>query len=734
MAWKFLEKEQGIEKTVRELSNPNYEYSNKLQQFDFNSYLTIYEDEDILTDVIAKLVHKKLDFTLYIDFVTNMYKMICINKKNQDTKYLFKEMLDLFLENKELFINNNNFDRVFNAFDDKKIVLEYFRFLLNNENILDESKLTNLEKVISYVGYARQYYVDDRSLLNSSITLVRSLDPLTLKYGEEKDIDKLIEVKLKEDRKQNGIYDIDSDTLQEIEEKLEEFKVNGRTINDLIEASTDQIEIMKKEASNLKQDIKETGKSEISSLQGKSLAIIKDFNKTYLELIDKQRSNLSDEKDMVVSDIKNDLEKEKQQILALVDNVSKRITIELGRVKQTADSKVDELKAYVSNSEEVKKIIKESTTTEEILSAMSKIVNVSNGLNIGIQSPVNASSSNVVVPVPGVVVKAPVFDDRVLDEKTNYYFDKTIPFNVRFNELMRKKEEDIRRNGAIYHESFDDLLKIIMVGKKPPYMNGPSGCGKTYAVEKQVAKLLGLNVVTESYVTFEQAIIGYTNSGDGSYVPTNFYRCYKYGDVFFLDEIDNSIANAAIILNKFMGSNNESFTFPNGETIKRHPNFRIIAAGNTKGYGNTLAYNTRQKLDEATLQRMTPIEFGFDNRIEMSILQGYKGWYDFVVNFRNAIEKIPTDSGEDINSLGTFTTRDAETIKEYLDDKVFTDEKIMIYEIVETKDQDYLSKISKNLNEQKANGEFKTKEGKELLSLFDSVIEKKKEMVRCKKA
>ena len=693
MAWKFLEKEQGIEKTVRELSNPNYEYSNKLQQFDFNSYLTIYEDEDILTDVIAKLVHKKLDFTLYIDFVTNMYKMICINKKNQDTKYLFKEMFDLFLENKELFINNNNFDRVFNAFDDKKIVLEYFRFLLNNENILDESKLTNLEKVISYVGYARQYYVDDRFLLNSSITLVRSLDPLTLKYGEEKDIDKLIEAKLKEDRKQNGIYDIDSDTLQEIEEKLEEFKVNGRTINDLIEASTDQIEIMKKEASNLKQDIKETGKSEISSLQGKSLAIIKDFNKTYLELIDKQRSNLSDEKDMVVSDIKNDLEKEKQQILALVDNVSKRITIELGRVKQTADSKVDELKAYVSNSEEVKKIIKESTTTEEILSAMSKIVNVSNGLNIGIQSPVNASSSNVVVPVPVVVVKAPVFDDRVLDEKTNYYF-----------------------------------------GKKPPYMNGPSGCGKTYAVEKQVAKLLGLNVVTESYVTFEQAIIGYTNSGDGSYVPTNFYRCYKYGDVFFLDEIDNSIANAAIILNKFMGSNNESFTFPNGETIKRHPNFRIIAAGNTKGYGNTLAYNTRQKLDEATLQRMTPIEFGFDNRIEMSILQSYKGWYDFVVNFRNAIEKIPTDSGEDINSLGTFTTRDAETIKEYLDDKVFTDEKIMIYEIVETKDQDYLSKISKNLNEQKANGEFKTKEGKELLSLFDSVIEKKKEMVRCKKA
>ena len=117
---------------------------------------------------------------------------------------------------------------------------------------------------------------------------------------------------------------------------------------------------------------------------------------------------------------------------------------------------------------------------------------------------------------------------------------------------------------------------------------------------------------------YETDLLGFNNA-NGVYVPSNFYRCYKYGDMIFLDELDNSISSSTIALNSFIGKGeNSAYTFPNGDRIKRHPNFRILTAGNTRGNGRTVLHNTRQKLDESVSQRLTPLEIDYDKVNEMS--------------------------------------------------------------------------------------------------------------------
>ena len=315
-------------------------------------------------------------------------------------------------------------------------------------------------------------------------------------------------------------------------------------------------------------------------------------------------------------------------------------------------------------------------------------------------------------------------EERVVSYEPNFFLNQSIPFQKRYESFCKLKEEKAKTNGQLYHPKFDDVVKFIMQGETP-YMYGPSGCGKTYMIETQLAELLGINVVTNGYILYEQDVIGYTNAGTGAYVPGNFYRCYKYGDVIFLDELDNGVANATVVLNRFLGKQNKQYTFPDGQVVRKNPNFRIVAAGNTSGNGRTAAYNTRQKLDESVQQRMKPIHVNYDNRIEEQILIDYPEWFDFAVNFRKAIESIPSDNGDEVNTMGTFTTRDAESVKESKDGNIFTDEQLMEYEIIQTKDIDTLTQIEKRMKSYAENGEL-TK-GKQLLKTYTRLVNQKRD-------
>ena len=417
-----------------------------------------------------------------------------------------------------------------------------------------------------------------------------------------------------------------------------------------------------------------------------------------------------------MSDIETEVEKKKLELQAIASSVGQRIAIELGRIRQQSDYSIEQMQEFISNNEEVKKMFDVAKGDQAFLNRLAKMDSI----------PMPNIGTGAVVAQPGIAVPSIIIpkEERVVSEKINYYFDKSIPFKDRFGEIMAKKQEDIEKNGAIYHEKFDDLVTMVL-NNNTPYMYGPSGCGKTFMVQKQFANLIGIDVVTNGYIMYESDILGFNNA-NGIYVPSNFYRCYKYGDMLFLDELDNSISSSTVVLNSFIGKGEDSsYTFPDGDRVKRHPNFRILAAGNTRGNGRTVSHNTRQKLDEAVLQRLTPIEIDYDNRIEKKILEKYPDWYNFATNFRNALKGITLDGNDGPNYKGTITTRDIVSIKGYKDDNSFSDDKIIVYEVIENKDPDYLNQIINEMENLEAQGEFTTG-GKKLLTKFKTLSQRRK--------
>ena len=152
---------------------------------------------------------------------------------------------------------------------------------------------------------------------------------------------------------------------------------------------------------------------------------------------------------------------------------------------------------------------------------------------------------------------------------------------------------------------------------------GPAGTGKT-AMAHQIAKAL-----------FEASpdLGGFRNKSDpalkrativschGDMMPSDIvgpmvpnvstgeehYRrslatfIYENGGVLVLDEFDTLPTESAVSLNSALAST--EWLLPNGETIIRSPDFVCVAICNTFGEGRDNQYNSRNKIDSATLNR-----------------------------------------------------------------------------------------------------------------------------------
>lgn len=718
-----------FEKFIKD-TNENVSFVLKMEEL--NPYLDKW-GEEMLTKFIKRIIvvenYYKATFYKYLEDLLEIYKVFVTIPDSLELENAFNNIADLYFKNNNI-VNKNNILKVSNSFNDKLLVVEFFRFLLNNENILDGVDEINMSILIGYLEEARQYFVDDRALFSSIISLINEVDPAKLKYGKEKDLKRVINKKILEDKKANGIYNIDQATLREIDRKIEKFGVLSERANTLIELSEKQILELANAADEHRTVLTEARIEELKNLSTEAANIIKNFNASYLELLGQQKQSIINEKDMMIADIVNEIEKKKLEISSYSDKIGQSVALELRRIRNASSDSIQKIEEFLSDNEKVQQFLGEAKNSNEFLQQLKEIEKfiASTGGTQPPKSQIIQSGQTVSAnpsTLDGLVIPAIILpgEERELDSNVNYYFDKRIPFRQRFSELMEIKQRLIEEKGSIYHEKFDDILTMILQNDVP-YMYGPSGCGKTYMIQKQLADLLGVSVITNGYVLYEQDILGYTNSGTGAYVPSNFYRAYKFGDIIFFDELDNGVANATTVLNSFLtGDDTDKYVFPNGEQISRHSNFRIISAGNTKGSGKTLAHNTRQKMDESVMQRLTPIEVSYDNRIEKKILEDYPGWYDFAINFRHAIESIPSETGDDVNSIGTFTTRDAQSIKKYKDDGAMTDEQLIDYEIIENKDIDYLNQIKLKLENLDNNGEFKTKDGKKLLKTFTQKVE-----------
>lgn len=188
---------------------------------------------------------------------------------------------------------------------------------------------------------------------------------------------------------------------------------------------------------------------------------------------------------------------------------------------------------------------------------------------------------------------------------------------------------------GVTHEKFDTIIKFV-ANNEPVFLTGPAGSGKNVLCQ-QVAKTLGLDFYFSNAVTQEYKITGFTDAM-GVFHESQFYKAFKNGGLFMLDEMDASIPEVLVILNAAIANRYFDFPAPIGY-VEAHPDFRVIAAGNTFGLGANYEYVGRNQLNMASLDRFAVVRVGYDRNIELNVAQGNTELVDFAEDARNAAEK-----------------------------------------------------------------------------------------------
>lgn len=259
------------------------------------------------------------------------------------------------------------------------------------------------------------------------------------------------------------------------------------------------------------------------------------------------------------------------------------------------------------------------------------------------------------VPMPGIVTAPAGGESGGLGGKLEELFFKTVAeasTESIFKEVypvVRKRLIDefgflpqrheivtpnaINKITGVTHEKFDDVLTLVSAAI-PVFLAGPAGTGKN-VLAQQVAAGLGLNFYFTNAVTQEYKLTGFIDA-NGHYHETAFYKAFKDGGLFFLDEMDGSIPEVLIILNAAIA--NGYFDFPTGQ-VTAHEDFRVIAAGNTYGTGADIEYTGRYQLDAASLDRYALMEIDYSPKIEEAVANGNNELITFIHDFRKAVQK-----------------------------------------------------------------------------------------------
>lgn len=189
--------------------------------------------------------------------------------------------------------------------------------------------------------------------------------------------------------------------------------------------------------------------------------------------------------------------------------------------------------------------------------------------------------------------------------------------------------------GGVVHSKFDTVLKFVQANE-PVFLTGPAGSGKNVLCQ-QVAKALGLKFYFSNAVTQEYKITGFVDAM-GAFHESQFYKAFKNGGLFMLDEMDASIPEVLIILNAAIANRYFDFPAPIGY-VEAHPDFRVVAAGNTFGNGADYDYVGRNQLDAASLDRFAQVRIDYDSHIEEGCANGDRELLGFCRAFRKATQK-----------------------------------------------------------------------------------------------
>jgi cobaltochelatase CobS len=168
------------------------------------------------------------------------------------------------------------------------------------------------------------------------------------------------------------------------------------------------------------------------------------------------------------------------------------------------------------------------------------------------------------------------------------------------------------------HEVLPELL-LALGARCHVLLVGPAGTGKSM-LATHAAEALGLQLQAISLgpTTPMSKVFGYFDA-HGNYHDTPFRRAFEHGGVMLLDELDNGHPGLLAELNQALALGVCAFA---DRMVAAHPDFRLVATGNTYGTGGDRQYVGRQALDAATLDRFVTIDVPVDENLEERVAMG----------------------------------------------------------------------------------------------------------------
>ncbi|MCR5118506.1 MAG: AAA family ATPase [Lachnospiraceae bacterium] len=541
----------------------------------------------------------------------------------------------------------------------------------------------------------RPFFIDNSAYMSYLFNLVSKMRELNPDIYESFLKDELAKV-----QRVNGVYDIDPVRLSHVENNVRTVELTIENGKSILEA----LELKSRDLQHISQELDEHSAATLRNaediLKTKVRNAGDNLDEALKDHIAAQKQAISLEKDIFLKQLFSDAEAELAKLKAMAGTITGTVSAEINSMSKDADEIIRQLNDASDKSEKLIDYSKQSKDDTELLDKIAKLQLLNDNMIEQLGAALEKKASEKAAPVQPVAPaaaadsaaapSAPVVTVSRRTERpipaVSHLLDRRVPFSERFELAMKEKNRRMQ-GGELFHEMFDDVL-IAVMEEVNPYLIGPSGCGKTYMVG-QIGEILNVDLTDIGYINEEYDILGYVTAM-GEYSESNFYRLYKYGGIAFCDELDNGNSKATVKLNSFLTNRiHAGYCFPGGEFVEKHPNFRVIAAGNTDGSGADLNYSTRERIEESVQQRMIPIYVDYDNRVEQAILKDHPDWFAFSCAFRKATSQWSSSSG--IPAQGIFTTRDAFRIKQYLDNGSFSAQKIMNYEFVQTKESEYLA-------------------------------------------
>lgn len=350
------------------------------------------------------------------------------------------------------------------------------------------------------------------------------------------------------------------------------------------------------------------------------------------------------------------------------DNIDSEKTIEKKEQQESYNSldkpsenkKVDENNSKVKEEKEEKKLQEDSTLPKEMMDFINNIISgnisdevrdkikkslqeylnsdeIKNRIKSSISGSIDTETKKELLKIVRNEVEKSGYKESVRkeisEEVEKIISEEKKKLNLPTVHIINLHGEEIGRTDAEhFHEKFEEILSLVNMDE-PVMLIGPAGSGKNYSIA-QVSKALNKHMYYTNNASNEFKLTGFIDAG-GNYRDTEFYKAFKNGGVFFLDEIDNSDPSALIVINSALA--NGYMAFPH-ETIDRHPDFRMVAAANTWGRGSDFQYVGRNALDASTLDRFDNVFFDYDMALEEKLYPN-DSVLDFMWAFRDAVEK-----------------------------------------------------------------------------------------------